>query len=70
MVAKFCPGLVYKKKFSRFFQPFRRLLPSKFVKSANMIKKNYFLQNAIWVNKKEFDAGFESVAKSCKNLHA
>jgi hypothetical protein len=59
-------GHIYIKKIP-VFQPFRRLLPSKFVKSATMIK-NYFLQNAIWVNNKEFDAGFESVAKICKNL--
>jgi hypothetical protein len=70
MVAKFCLGLVYKKKFSPFFQPFRPRLPSKFVKSANMIKKIIFFKTAIWVNNKEFDAGFESVGKSCKNLHA
>jgi hypothetical protein len=66
MVAKFYLGNI--KKSLPFFQPFRPCLPSKFVKSANMIKITIFFKNSICVNTKEFDAGFESekkVAKIC-----
>jgi hypothetical protein len=67
MVAKFNYKTHLFKTVFPFFQPFRSHLPSKFVKSDNMITKNHF-QNAIWVSKTaELDADFESFKKDAKN---
>jgi hypothetical protein len=58
MVAKFIKN--------RFFRPFCPCLPSKFVKSDNMIYKK--IKNVIWVSKNaDFDADF-GVKKASKNL--
>jgi hypothetical protein len=67
----------FKKEGFRFFGPFRAHLHSKFTKSANNSKKNFF-KNSIWVTKNpelEFHAdekvvNVEKVFEKChiKNL--
>jgi hypothetical protein len=55
----------------QFFEPFRPHLHSQFVKSANMIKTDFFFQKTIWASiNAEFVADIDKIVKSDRKMES